>query len=173
VTSIWAVARWRPILALGLGLLVPAIGLSVATALGGDAGMRDCQGERASIIGTPGADDLRGTKGRDVVVLGRGDDFFAASDGEDLVCAGLGADALAGGADSDAMFGEAGEDSLLGKHNSDVLRGGTGRDFVYGSRGESDRCNGGAPSPDGKEHGDKAIDCESVVSANRPGHFRP
>jgi Ca2+-binding RTX toxin-like protein len=154
----------------GIALVVLA-GLALsATAVGGDAGVRECQGERASIIGTPGSDDLRGTKGRDVAVLGRGDDFFAASGGEDLVCAGVGDDALGGGADSDAMFGEAGEDGLLGNRNSDVLRGGTGRDFVYGLRG-SDRCKGGAPSPDGKENGDKALDCESVVSANRPGAF--
>lgn len=158
----------------GVGLVVlglVAVALPGGKAVGGDDGVRLCQGERASIIGTPGADDLRGTKGRDVVVTGGGDDRIAAGKGGDLVCTGKGDDVTQGGSESDLVLGEAGEDSLIGNLASDVLRGGTGPDFVHGLRG-SDRCKGGAPNPDGKEDGDKATGCESLTGANRRGSFR-
>jgi uncharacterized repeat protein (TIGR01451 family) len=111
-----------------------------------------CSGRAATIVGTPGDDDLGGTPGPDVIVALGGDDTVASSLGRDVVCAGAGldhvfagpaadrvyggggGDRVSGGGGPDLLKGDAGQDVLLGKGGADRLRGGSGRD----------RCRGGA-----------------------------
>jgi uncharacterized delta-60 repeat protein len=92
-----------------------------------------CAGKPATIVGTPGADTLRGTAKADVIVALGGDDRVRAAGRGDLVCGGAGRDRLSGGA---------GADRLLGGPGRDVLSGGAGRDRLDGGA-QRDRCIGG------------------------------
>jgi hypothetical protein len=91
-----------------------------------------CQGEPATIVGTPGNDDLSGTGARDVIALLEGDDRVNAGDGDDLICGDEGNDPLlVGDAGDDLMSGDAGDDNLNsvdGVMNNDRLNGDTGTD---------------------------------------------
>jgi hypothetical protein len=81
-----------------------------------------CAGEPATIVGTPGDDNLVGTDGRDVIAALAGNDRVEARGGDDLIC---------GDAGDDVMIGEDGHDSLNsvdGVVNNDNLDGGTGTD---------------------------------------------
>jgi Tol biopolymer transport system component len=114
-----------------------------------------CAGRIATIIGTPGRDDLMGTKRKDVIVgLGGGDrirsytkadvicsgpgpDVVDAGDngeggGSDLVFAGPGADKVVLGPELGRAFGESGNDLLVGSKGGDALYGGPGNDLLRG-----------------------------------------
>jgi len=88
-----------------------------------------CGGKAATIVGTPGDDELVGTDGDDVIV---------ALEGDDRLYGGLGADLLCGGPGSDAMRGNPGNDTLDGGfdgpdgYGSDELEGGAGDDTLIG-----------------------------------------
>ena len=56
-----------------------------------------CFGERATIVGTGGADVLVGTDRADVIVGRGGDDTIRGKDRADLICAGGGDDLVKGG----------------------------------------------------------------------------
>ena len=53
-----------------------------------------CAGRRATIVGTPGRDRLRGTRRADVIVALGGNDRVVAGAGRDIVCGGAGDDRL-------------------------------------------------------------------------------
>lgn len=89
---------------------------------------RYCHGRRATVLGTPGSDDLRGTRGRDVIVALGGSDRIRSFGGRDVICGGAGRDRLFGGAGRDTIFGGPGSDLLVGGPGRDRLRGGPGRD---------------------------------------------
>jgi len=114
-----------------------------------------CAGRVATIIGTPGRDNLRGTKSKDVIVALGGDDRIRSYTKADVICAGAGRDevdagdngegggsdlVLAGpGADEVTLgpelgraFGEGGNDVLLGSKGGDGLYGGPGNDLLRG-----------------------------------------
>jgi Tol biopolymer transport system component len=114
-----------------------------------------CAGRIATIIGTPGKDNLRGTKRKDVVIALAGDDrvtTFASADvvcsgagrdrvdaggnapggGGDLVLGGPGADHLKLGPELGTLRGEGGDDLLLGSKGGDGLYGGPGDDVLRG-----------------------------------------
>lgn len=102
-----------------------------------------CRGFPATIVGTPGSDQLAGTGGPDVIAgLGGGDNVIAGS-GRDLVCSGGGNDRVDAGAAADRVFGAAGSDRLLGRGGPDLLAGNPGRDVLKGNAG-GDRLRGGA-----------------------------
>jgi Ca2+-binding RTX toxin-like protein len=82
-----------------------------------------CRGEKATIIGTDGPDNLKGTSGHDVIQGLGGDDGVTGLGGSDLLCGGNGADRLKGG---DAA------DVLIGGPGSDLLRGGKAVDRLFG-----------------------------------------
>jgi uncharacterized delta-60 repeat protein len=111
---------------------------------GSDGTPPRCAGKRATIVGTPAADRLRGTSRRDVIAsLGGGDvirslggnDIVCAGSGNDRVLGGAGNDRLGGGSGNDRLFGESGRDRLLGESGRDRLRGGPGRDRLLGGPG--------------------------------------
>ena len=71
-----------------------------------------CQGVPATVVGTPGPDDLSGTSGRDVVYAGGGDDEIRTGDDNDLICAGPGDDRTAGRAGNDTVFDGSGDGEM-------------------------------------------------------------
>jgi Ca2+-binding RTX toxin-like protein len=83
-------------------------------------------GQRCTIVGTPGPDALVGTPGRDVI------------------CGLGGADRIDGGAGNDVLLGGPGDDTLEGNLGRDVLLGGPGNDRIDAWDGARDRVDGGA-----------------------------
>jgi uncharacterized repeat protein (TIGR01451 family) len=110
-----------------------------------------CDGQKVTIVGTPGADTLFGTNGNDVISALEGNDTIYGLRGGDIVCAGPGTDVIRsgpgndvvlGGRGSDFIFGRRGDDALYGGRGRDRLRGGPGNDLLGGGPG-FDRCRGG------------------------------
>jgi Ca2+-binding RTX toxin-like protein len=61
-----------------------------------------CEGETATIVGTPGSDtNIVGTSGRDVIAALGGNDRIRALGGNDLVCGGADHDLIDGGTGAD------------------------------------------------------------------------
>ena len=124
-------------------LLVVAgvIGLAVAAPATASAGVPECFGQPATIVGTPGNDpDLDGTAGDDVIVGRGGNDHIDGMGGNDRICGGPSAvspdpyvpwyEGLTGGPGQDRLSGGGGPDGLHGGPDDDVLRGGAGRDLA-------------------------------------------
>jgi uncharacterized repeat protein (TIGR01451 family) len=116
---------------------------SVATRVRGVVPKASCRGIAATVVGTPGNDDLVGTGGPDVIAALGGADTISSLAGGDLVCAGAGNDYVGAGSAADRVFGGAGKDRLVGRGGPDVLRGNAGNDVLNGNRG-SDRLRGGS-----------------------------
>jgi Ca2+-binding RTX toxin-like protein len=111
-----------------------------------------CQGKKATIVGTKGADTIRGTKKRDVIQARGGADVINGLGGNDVICGGGGRDQASGGTGADAIylgarsvaFGgpgndrvhSAGQGLLDGGPGKDVLRGGAGKDYFTGGTGD-------------------------------------
>jgi Ca2+-binding RTX toxin-like protein len=112
-----------------------------------------CAGQRATILGTYGADTIGGTSGPDVIVALDGADAVNAGGGNDIVCAGGADDAVVLGSGSDRALGGPGADDLRGGDGGDQLYGGVGNDALSGGRG-NDLCNGGPGT-------DTATTCET------------
>lgn len=117
-----------------------AFGLAPAAA---DEATQTCFGRPATIVGTPGDDELTGTPDRDVIVgLGGNDtidgmkwsDFVCGDSGNDRVASSYGNDIASGGAGADYVrskhraFGGAGHDNV----EAPVAYGGRGKDHVFG-----------------------------------------
>ena len=150
--------------------VVTAVVLASLLVVGSSAGTgsRECLGRKATIIGTPGNDNIYGTNGSDVVVGGKGadqlhglggDDFMCGEGGRDILTGGSGDDELLGDHSGDAIFGGSGDDFLNGGDQSDQLHGGSGDDNMQGGlviNYRNDRCDGG----DGIDTA--RSDCDSV-----------
>jgi Ca2+-binding RTX toxin-like protein len=95
-----------------------------------------CRGEVATIVGTPGANRLRGTNGKDVIQARGGDDKVRGGGADDKVIGGGGNDRLGGQAGDDVLKGNAGRDRLKGGSGDDALRGGPGNDRCHGGGGD-------------------------------------
>jgi Ca2+-binding RTX toxin-like protein len=107
------IARLIPLALLtGATLAVPVTAAQAAPIL--------CQGEPATIVGTPGMDILRGTPERDVIAGLGARDKLIGGEGDDLLCGGDGADFL---------FGQQGDDVLLAG-TAHVIDGRSGRYFI-------------------------------------------
>jgi uncharacterized repeat protein (TIGR01451 family) len=111
-----------------------------------------CGRKTATVVGTPGADNLAGTEGSDVIVADAGDDRVSAGGGKDVICGGDGNDVVNGGSGNDTAKGGSGNDKLTGKGGGDALKGNRGRDRLRGGSGNDllaggksrDRCRGGS-----------------------------
>src|ERR1044072_9817210 len=76
-------------LAVGVGLFVPASGSTSAAT---------CAGKHATIVGTAGNDHIVGKGASDVIYGGGGDDTITGGhNGNDTICGGPGDDTIAGG----------------------------------------------------------------------------
>jgi Ca2+-binding RTX toxin-like protein len=99
--------------------------------------VRTSTGRRCSVIGSPGADVLRGTSGVDVICGLGGNDIILAGAGDDVVDAGPGADRVDGGAGADELLGGGGDDVLVADDGTrDWVDGGAGRDAARADAGD-------------------------------------
>ncbi|MGH2729640.1 MAG: calcium-binding protein, partial [Actinomycetota bacterium] len=114
----------KPAMGLVLAITLVALLAAVPTA---SAAKATCLGRRATVVGTPGEDELTGTSGADVIAGRGGNDVISGRGGNDLIC---------GGADNDAIFGEGGRDHVSGGDGDDQLSGGTGSDELVGGKGD-------------------------------------
>ncbi len=110
-------------------------GIYVATATGAHVSRltNDCR-----IVGTSGADVLRGTDVADILVGLAGDDRLFARDSEfvgDTLLGDDGNDLLVGDSAPDLLRGGRGSDRLIAGNGRDDLYGGAGRDQIAGQRG--------------------------------------
>ncbi len=108
-----------------------------------------CQGQKPTVIGTPGNDTLVGTANDEIIAALDGDDTVIAQRGIDTICAGGGADRVFGGSGDDRIEGGEGDDQLVGElpfvdqtPGNDVLLGDTGNDTLFGDLG-NDLLEGG------------------------------
>jgi Ca2+-binding RTX toxin-like protein len=116
-----------------------------------------CHGERATIVGTDGDDNIVGTEKADVIWAGPGDDTIHGGLGNDIVCGGAGDDLIHGGRGNDWLLGEAGTDRLFGDLGDDHVGGGSGdEDEVSGGLG-IDTVSGG-PGDEDLVRGDYGYD---------------
>ena len=121
-TSIWAVAVLRDGAYLVAGrsgdtkvnrAASPIDADAAVTRVRGSSKVLTCAGHTATIVGTAGADHLRGTRRADVVVALGGNDRVAALAGDDVVCGGAGRDLLVGGKGRDRLLGGTGADRVV------------------------------------------------------------
>ncbi|QWZ10145.1 calcium-binding protein [Nocardioides panacis] len=91
---------------LALALLISALVTPTATALT----KHRCHGQRATITGTAGADNIVGTRHHDVIWTGAGNDRVLGNRGNDLICAGSGNDVIDGNSGRDTVYGGTGTD---------------------------------------------------------------
>ena len=113
-----------------------AVTVSITVAAG-------CEGKRATIVGTNGADSLSGTAGDDVIVALGGNDKLYGQGANDTLCAGAGVDKVDAGLGNDVIDGGEGEDDINGNQGDDTIDGGGGNDYLQGERG-NDTIRGGA-----------------------------
>lgn len=109
---------------------------------------------RLILLGSDGADTLRGTVHNDTIrggagndrLFGRngadeihgedGNDFISGDGGNDVATGGAGDDKVTGGAGRDELSGDGGDDTVLGQGGSgDWISGGDGNDVLNGGRG--------------------------------------
>jgi hypothetical protein len=126
-----------------------------------------CDGNAATIVGTPGDDSLVGTPGADVIVGLGGDDTITGGGGNDTICGNAGNDHIQGGGGKDTVQGGAGKDKIdlgsgkdqaTGDAGKDKIVGGGGNDTIDG--GDSDdqlNGNGGDDTVDGGDGNDTLI----------------
>ena len=104
----------------GLRALPAAMLLMAAMCLGSPAvaEAQRCDGGEATIVGTPGDDQLEGTGNNDVIVGLGGNDVIRGRGGWDRICGGAGSDLVIGGQGNDFVHGGAGEDRIFGEYRS-------------------------------------------------------
>jgi len=134
---------------------IAAVFALLATVLAAGASAQtawSCDGQAATIVGTPGADNLRGTPGADVIVARQGNDVIDGLGGDDIICAGKGNDRIFGGGGFDVIFGAQGNDTIYAASGATAatradtkgarMFGGAGDDTIHGSN-KWDRMQGG------------------------------
>lgn len=125
-------------------LAVAALAQTPAVSAGSNK-VYECEGKRATIVGTEGHDLIEGTRGDDVIVALGGNDIIYADDGNDTICGGKGDDTIYAEfyytrgirtmeylPDFDTVRGGKGDDYILGGRDDDKIKGDEGNDFVDG-----------------------------------------
>lgn len=95
------------------------------------------------VVGSSGADILKGDGRRNVLKGGPGKDLLVGRGGNDLLVGQGGPDTENGGSGKDVLKGNAGRDSLRGGGGNDTLLGHGGNDSLNGGGGSRDRCRQG------------------------------
>jgi Ca2+-binding RTX toxin-like protein len=117
----------------------------------------NCFGQKPTIVGGPGPDNMVGTPGPDVMVGEGGNDTMNGMGGNDLICGndgsdtingGGGADRIDGGTENDTLNGGSGDDNVDGGNGSDLVQGGDGNDTVSGGGGDNTDILRGGPGND-------------------------
>jgi len=101
----------------------------------GDTIYEDSLFNITNLIGTAYADYIVGSNGADELRGGAGDDFIRGRSGGDILYGEAGDDELRGDDDADTLYGGADNDLLVGKGGNDTLYGGDGLDQLGGSAG--------------------------------------
>jgi Ca2+-binding RTX toxin-like protein len=101
------VRRTAPLLAVLLAVPLVAVAVPASAA-------PLCEGLPATVVGSPGDDEIRGSAGDDVIVALGGNDTVLAGGGDDTVCGGDGDDVLHGEGGTDLLRGGNGDDELFG-----------------------------------------------------------
>lgn len=96
------------------------------------AQVASAEGAFNRIVGTSGAETLKGTSRRDEISGFGGDDTLYGFRLGDVLHGGAGNDELVGGNGADVLKGGAGYDVLKGGKGSDTLEGGSWRDMLHG-----------------------------------------
>lgn len=148
-----------------------------------------CNGQPATIVGSPFDDTINGTNGDDIIVARQGDDIIKGGGGNDIICGGKGNDTIYGGAGFDIiyaaqgndtlysaagstsaaradtrgarMFGGAGNDTIYGSNRWDRMQGGLGNDSLYGFEGRDWQRGGG-----GNDHVDGGTGIDDLHGGN-------
>jgi Ca2+-binding RTX toxin-like protein len=102
----------------------------------------DCQGAKATLVGSKNGDAIIGTKRRDVIAALGGNDRIRGRGGKDVVCAKGGGDNVSGGRGRDRVSAGGGKDRVNGGRHGDTVKGGGGVDRLRGAKG-GDKLNGG------------------------------
>jgi Ca2+-binding RTX toxin-like protein len=143
------------------------------------------------LIGTAGADKMKGTSkinilkgangndilnggfakqllGQNKLYGGRGNDRLYGNRGQDLLDGGDGNDRLDGGRGRDLMLGGKGNDRLVGGAGDDILVGGAGKDTLVGSSGKDmfvfNALNEGVDQIRAFEVGQDLVDLRSLMA---------
>jgi Ca2+-binding RTX toxin-like protein len=130
----------------------------------------------ATLVGTPGSDNISGTFERDQIFTLEGNDTVDAFNGNDDVYGNENNDNLIGAEDSDKVFGNTGPDTIDLVSNdvpdefpsapSDQGFGGAGNDRVFAQDGNFDAINCGAGTDTAfVDPGDSRTACESINPA--------
>ncbi|MEM7766700.1 MAG: M10 family metallopeptidase [Pseudomonadota bacterium] len=88
--------------------------------------------------GGQGNDVILGNKGHDTIFAGGGNDTVMGEQGRDSIFGSGGNDALDGGAGHDVLYGGGGDDTLLGGAGTDQLLSGAGDDTLDGGDGDDE-----------------------------------
>jgi Ca2+-binding RTX toxin-like protein len=88
-----------------------------------------CNGQPATVIGTPANDSIDGTAGDDVIVGLGGDDVIRGRGGSDIICGGNGDDVVRGSSAGGDIYGDGGNDTLYSRARAG-LTGGSGNDTL-------------------------------------------
>lgn len=115
-------------------VLVPAAIFTLSFSSAADAAPYSA-GKKCTIVGTLGADKLKGTSKSDVICGLGGNDTVYGLGGNDVIDGGKGKDSIYGGKGFDTLLGGNGSDRLDGGPGNDSLIGGPLRDFSLGGGG--------------------------------------
>lgn len=96
------------------GLLLEGAGLAIVPP--------KCGGKSATLVGTPGKDNLKGTAGADVITGLGGKDTLKGLNGKDVICGGAGNDKLLGGKGNDTLIPGKGKDTVTSGPGKDKLK---------------------------------------------------
>jgi len=91
----------------------------------------------ANVVGTPGADTIKGNRLANRIWGGAGNDTIYGGSGDDWLYGGDGNDKVYGDAGNDVLLGGSGNDQLRGVSGRDLLIAGLGVDSLYGSSGDT------------------------------------
>ncbi|HEX2128284.1 MAG TPA: hypothetical protein VHF58_03600 [Solirubrobacterales bacterium] len=149
--------RLHPVLSI---LVLAVVALVSLTAAERAAAKPTCQGQKATIKGTPDGETIKGTDEADVIRARAGNDTILGLGGNDVVCSGKGADNANGAEGNDSINGGAGNDDIGGGNGDDRLVTHTGSNLATGGAGV-DECRA-----------DKHRECEADLRVNVTGPDR-
>jgi Ca2+-binding RTX toxin-like protein len=131
--------------------------LNVNALTGNGSGGSHVPLNECTILGTQGADRMRGTSAHDVICGLGGNDAISARGGRDVIDNGAGDDEAFGNKGGDLLLGLGGPDLIRGRKGKDDIGGGADRDrlsgqgnadFLSARDGVRDRVRGGASHHD-------------------------
>jgi Ca2+-binding RTX toxin-like protein len=126
---------------------------------GGGSGGSQVPLNECTIVGTQGADRMRGTSANDVICSLGGNDAISARGGRDVVDTGAGNDRAFGNKGGDMLLGLGGRDLIRARKGKDDIGGGADRDRLSG-QGNADLLSARDGSRDlvrgGASHHDRA-----------------